>query len=77
MVVQSNHQESPDTADQSKGNRFCVNESTGVIKTWEDFDRYPLPKIFQIDFSALEYMHKHLAKGMKIIFWYLEDSWSI
>lgn len=68
MVFQSNHQESPDTAEQSKGNRFWVNESTGVIQTWEDFDRFPWPKIEQIDFSALEYVHKHLPEGMKIIF---------
>ena len=54
-----------DTASElSRGQRFWTEEGTGVIASWEDFERYPWPKLEEVDFSLLEYLAGHLPEGM-------------
>ncbi len=43
------------------------SEITGVISSEEDFERYPWPKIDEIDFSIYDRAEKIMPKGMKII----------
>ncbi len=69
LVFLLNRQEIKDTAgEQSKGNRAWVNEATGVIANWDDFERYRWPTVADLDFHSLEYVAKRLPEGMKIIF---------
>jgi uroporphyrinogen decarboxylase len=35
--------------------------------SWEDFERYPWPKVEDFDFSQLEYLNSHLPDGMGFI----------
>lgn len=57
-----------DTAGLSRGQRDWDDENTGVIMTWEDFERYPWPKPEEIDYYHLEYVSRHLPDGMQIIY---------
>lgn len=57
-----------DTAGLSKGQRHWDDENTGVIMSWEDFERYPWPKPEEIDYFNLEYISKHLPEGMQMIY---------
>ena len=49
------------------GSACWADEHHGVISTWEDFERYPWPKVEEADFSAFEYLSKHLPEGMGLI----------
>jgi len=54
-----------DTA--SGGNRAWAEETKGMIETWEDFEKYPWPKLEEVDFFPFEYVSNHLPDGMKMI----------
>ncbi len=56
-----------DTAILSKGERNWVEEGTGMIKDWSDFENYPWPKKEEIDYSIYEIASKNLPDGMKMI----------
>jgi len=56
-----------DTAVLSQGDRMWINENTGVIESWEDFERYPWPRPEGLDYSALEHAAKALPEGMRLI----------
>jgi uroporphyrinogen decarboxylase len=58
--------ESGDTAagSQSRGRREWIEEHEGAIRGWADFERYPWPKVDQIDLTSLEWMEKNLPEGM-------------
>ena len=56
-----------DTAGISEGNRTWAEEIKGLIENWEDFEKYPWPKLKDVDFFPLEYVSNHLPDGMKII----------
>jgi uroporphyrinogen decarboxylase len=55
------------TAPGATGDRGWVDESHGGINTWEDFERYPFPKIEDFDFYPFEYLNSHLPEGMGLI----------
>jgi uroporphyrinogen decarboxylase len=57
-----------DTAALPKDQRRFVDESEGVIGSWEDFEKYPWPRPEDIDLYMMEYAARHLPDGMKIIF---------
>jgi uroporphyrinogen decarboxylase len=57
----------PDTAPGSDRDRSWVDEHRGVIASWEDFERYPWPRIQDMDFFAIEYINSHLPDGMGLI----------
>jgi uroporphyrinogen decarboxylase len=56
-----------DTAPLSHGQRGWVNESTGVLATWEQFERYPWPTVTDASFRNLEAVGRHLPEGMKVV----------
>lgn len=54
-----------DTA--SSKQRAWADEHQGAIANWEDFDKYPWPRIEDVDFFVLEYINDHLPEGMGFI----------
>lgn len=48
--------------------RKWVNESEGIINSWEDFSNYPWPDPSEIDYFDLDYVSNHLPAGMKVLF---------
>ncbi len=58
-------------ADYGEGHRDMQwgTEGTGIITTWDDFERYPWPGPETVDWSGFEYCMKpaHLPPGMKIV----------
>jgi len=57
----------PDTAPGSTKQRGWADQHHGTIATWEDFERYPWPKVEEADFFALQYIDSHLPEGMGLI----------
>jgi len=47
--------------------RSWVDEHQGAISNWEDFERYPWPKVENMDFFPLEYINANLPEGMGLI----------
>ena len=47
--------------------RHWANEHTGPIATWEDFERYPWPRLEDVDFFPLEYLTQHMPEGMGLM----------
>lgn len=56
-----------DTAILSRGERGWVEEGTGMITNWYDFENYPWPKKEEIDYSIYEIAIKNLPDGMKLL----------
>jgi len=58
--------ESGDTVagNQSRGRREWVEEHESAIRTWQDFESYPWPRVEQIDLTSLEWMEKNIPEGM-------------
>ncbi|MBA7568328.1 hypothetical protein ES708_10049 [subsurface metagenome] len=58
-------------SDTAKGignqNRAWQDESKGVIRSWDDFEKYPWPKIKEEDFYIHRYICGHLPDGMGFI----------
>ncbi|MCE5207853.1 MAG: uroporphyrinogen-III decarboxylase-like protein [Chloroflexi bacterium] len=55
-----------DTAGLPRSQRRWVDESHGVIQTWEDFERYPWPSWSSINDADFEFMAANLPEGMKM-----------
>lgn len=47
--------------------RAWQDETEGVIKNWDDFEKYPWPKIKEEDFYIHKYICDHLPDGMGFI----------
>jgi len=47
--------------------RAWADEHRGAISNWEDFERYPWPRVEDIDFFPLEYINENLPEGMGLI----------
>ena len=56
-----------DTALGSHRERAWADEHQGMITSWEDFERYPWPKVEDFDFFPFEYINSHLPEGMGLI----------
>ncbi|NOY60994.1 MAG: hypothetical protein GXO75_18955 [Calditrichaeota bacterium] len=56
-----------DPAPASNRNRAWADGHEGTIRTWEDFERYPWPKLEDADYFAIEYLNDHLPEGMGLI----------
>jgi uroporphyrinogen decarboxylase len=54
-----------DTADLSRGEREWVDESRGLIASWEEFEQFPWDSI-EPDVSSCEFMAQNLPDGMKM-----------
>jgi len=61
------HSVTVDTAPGSNKDRSWADQHQGMIRTWEDFERYPWPKLEDFDFFPFEYLNKHLPDGMGLI----------
>jgi len=57
----------PDTAARAAKPRAWAEEHSGSIQHWADFERYPWPKIEDLDFFAFEYLSAHLPDGMGLL----------
>jgi uroporphyrinogen decarboxylase len=55
-----------DTAELSRGQREWVEESGGLISSWEEFEQFPWDKI-EPDLSCCELAARNLPEGMKIV----------
>ncbi|MCC7208719.1 MAG: hypothetical protein IT323_15535, partial [Anaerolineae bacterium] len=55
-----------DTAALSRGNREWATMDAGLIKSWEDFERYPWPDPSTYDYSQIELAGKIMPRGMKV-----------
>jgi uroporphyrinogen decarboxylase len=56
-----------DTAAGSSKLRAWADEHGGSIRSWEDFERYPWPRIEDVDFFPVEYINAHLPDGMGLM----------
>lgn len=56
--------ETDDTAENTKGTRRWDEEGTGPIASWDDFEKYPWPKVGEYDLWDCEYVSTHLPEGM-------------
>jgi uroporphyrinogen decarboxylase len=56
-----------DTAELKRQRRYWVDEKTGIINSWQDFERYPWPKPEDNNYYPLEYLARTLPEGMGII----------
>jgi uroporphyrinogen decarboxylase len=64
---QESHLELADTAPGSTKQRAWAEEHHGAIASWDDFERYPWPKVEEFDFFPFEYISTHLPEGMGMI----------
>jgi uroporphyrinogen decarboxylase len=48
----------------NRGQRHWTEEGTGPIASWEDFEKYPWPKLNEVDFSMVEFMAREIPEGM-------------
>ncbi|MBU0596022.1 hypothetical protein KJ567_05010 [Candidatus Bipolaricaulota bacterium] len=53
-----------DTAEHAKSTRIWMEESDGVVSSWEDFEKYPWPDAKTVSLAAYEYASKRLPEGM-------------
>jgi len=56
-----------DAAPASNKERAWADEHQGAITSWEDFERYPWPKVEEFDFFPFEYLNSHLPEGLGLI----------
>lgn len=56
-----------DTAQLSHGTRAWVEEAKGPITTWEEFERYPWPRVTDEAFADFERVGRYLPQGMKLV----------
>ena len=68
-LPKTNYLRNNDTAQLTKGQRSWLDEHTGMIVNWEDFEKYPWPKLESLDYNLLENAVKKLPDGMKVMFW--------
>ena len=61
------HLMTADTAPGSGKQRAWADEHEGAIGSWEDFERYPWPKVEEMDFSPVAYINDHLPEGMGLM----------
>lgn len=61
------HLEIADTAPGSPKKRAWADQHRGAITSWEDFERYPWPRVEEFDFFPFEYVSAHLPDGMGMI----------
>ncbi len=47
--------------------RAWVDQHQGRIQSWADFERYPWPRIEEVDFFPYEYLNDHLPPGMGLM----------
>jgi uroporphyrinogen decarboxylase len=56
-----------DTAPNVDRMRGWADEHEGMIGNWDDFERYPWPRVEDVDFFPYEYLNEHLPDGLGLI----------
>ncbi len=56
-----------DTAHAGRDQRRWMNETTGMISSWEDFERYPWPDPASFSYHSIDYAARNLPEGMGIV----------
>ncbi len=56
-----------DTAAGADKPRAWADEHSGLIANWDDFERYPWPRLEDVDFFPYEYLDGHLPEGMGLM----------
>jgi uroporphyrinogen decarboxylase len=59
-------QDTTEAGGQHRGIREWTEEHRGPIQSWEDFERYPWPRVSDIDLSPLEWLDKNLPENMGV-----------
>jgi len=68
VVWKFRRQTATDTAELARaGGRSYVDEHTGPITSWEEFERYPWPQPSQWNSRSLEWLERNLPDGMCIV----------
>ncbi len=67
LPMPSFHKAITDTADDAVGMRTWVDQHHGSIENWNDFEQYPWPEAVEFDYSAFEYLSRHLPEGLGLI----------
>lgn len=69
VVLSFTYHQAQDTASDMKRDtgRKYMDENRGPITTWEEFEKYPWPKIENITTNALEWYEKNLPENMCIV----------
>jgi len=61
------HLEAADPVKGSDKVRAWSDQHTGAIGSWDDFERFPWPKVGTFDFFPYEYLAAHLPDGMGLV----------
>jgi uroporphyrinogen decarboxylase len=67
MGFVTKHLDTADTAPGSTKQRAWSDQHEGLIRTWADFERYPWPRLENVDFFGYEYLNRHLPDGMGLV----------
>ena len=68
LTMQLHRIETEDTADlQRMDGRSYIDEKTGPITNWDEFEQYPWPEPKMVTTRALEWYEKHLPDDMCVI----------
>ena len=59
--------DAPDVTAGSQQIRHWRNRHLGMIASWDDFERYPWPRVEEHDFFPFEYINSHLPDGMGLM----------
>jgi uroporphyrinogen decarboxylase len=58
---------SADPSPDANKDRSWADMHEGTIRTWQDFEQYPWPKVEDFDFFHYEYLNRHLPDGMGLM----------
>ena len=67
LLFEAKSRRGEDTAELKRKERKWVEEGTGAISSWEDFERYPWPSIDDIDLWPYEFVSENLPEGMGVL----------
>ena len=57
------------SSDTGATKRTWIEEHAGPIRSWEDFERYPWPRLENVDTRPLEWLDRNLPDNMKAYCW--------
>jgi len=67
LALPENDLHAADTAAGATGERHWRDMHQGTIRSWQDFETYPWPKVEEHSFANYEYLNNHLPEGMGLI----------
>jgi uroporphyrinogen decarboxylase len=67
ILFQGKYRQGTDTAERAKSTRIWMEESEGIIGSWEDFEAYPWPDPERVSLAAYEYASGRLPDGMGLL----------